>query len=192
MLLKILFKILRRVEIFQRQNRTKYVKFLNPGFTISDRTVFGKYFNLLVIGNQCKLTISENVIFRNNCSVTLVNDGDLTIGQNVFFNNNCSVNCMENIRIGDNTIFGEAVKLYDHNHQIEKENIRLKIHGDKFTTQSINIGDNCWIGSDVVILKGVNIGNNAVIGAGSLIYKSVEPNSIIKAKVETITISYSK
>ena len=33
----------------------------------------------------------------------------------------------------------------------------------------IKIGSDCWIGSNVTILKGVNIGDNVIIGAGSII-----------------------
>ncbi|MDN0066650.1 DapH/DapD/GlmU-related protein [Bacteroides gallinaceum] len=37
----------------------------------------------------------------------------------------------------------------------------------------------CWIGSNVVILKGVTIGNNCVIEAGCVVYKDVPDNSVV-------------
>lgn len=42
----------------------------------------------------------------------------------------------------------------------------------------INIGNDVWIGEDVLIMAGVNIGNGAVIGARSIVTKDVPPYSI--------------
>lgn len=41
------------------------------------------------------------------------------------------------------------------------------------------IGNDVWIGCDVVIMPGVNVGDGAVIGAGSIVTKDVAPYSII-------------
>lgn len=41
------------------------------------------------------------------------------------------------------------------------------------------IGNDVWIASNVVVLRGVKIGNGAVIGAGSVVTKDVEPYSIV-------------
>ena len=42
----------------------------------------------------------------------------------------------------------------------------------------IRIGDNVWIGANVVILPGVQIGSNVIVGAGSVVTKSIPDNSI--------------
>jgi virginiamycin A acetyltransferase len=46
-------------------------------------------------------------------------------------------------------------------------------------TERIKIGNDVWIGANVVILDGVNIGNGAVIGANSVVTKDVLPYSIV-------------
>ncbi|ROH95777.1 acyltransferase [Chryseobacterium daecheongense] len=128
------------------------------------------------IGN---IRIDEHVLLREHCNILVYPDAELIIGKGVFFNNCCSVNCLERIEIGDDTIFGEGVKLYDHNHLIEKSSV-IHVEKEKYTKDIIKIGENCWIGSNVVILKGVTIGDNSVIGAGCIIHKSVPPNTIVK------------
>ena len=40
------------------------------------------------------------------------------------------------------------------------------------------IGENCFIGSESLILPGLTIGDNCVIGAGSVVTKDVPPRSI--------------
>lgn len=46
-------------------------------------------------------------------------------------------------------------------------------------TERIKIGNDVWIGANVVILDGVNIGNGAVIGANSVVTRDVLPYSIV-------------
>ena len=42
----------------------------------------------------------------------------------------------------------------------------------------ISIGDNVWVGGNVVINPGVHIGNNVVIGSGSVVTKDIPDNSV--------------
>ena len=99
------------------------------------------------------------------------------MGDNVFFNNYCTVCAQKEINIGDGSVFGENVKIYDHNHIYTDLNTPIKHQG--YSSASIHIGKHCWIGSNVIILKGVTIGDNSVIGAGCVIYKDVPPNSVV-------------
>lgn len=132
-----------------------------------------------------KLTFGKNVTFRKGFSVMIDKDGEVIIGNNVFFNNYCSLNASDRIAIGDGTLFGENVRIYDHNHCYRDTEIPIKAQG--FTSAPVNIGKHCWIGSNVVILKGVTIGDNCVIGAGCVIYKDVQPNAIVYNK-QNLTI----
>ena len=66
---------------------------------------------------KSKVFLEDNINLRNYCNILVGNDAILNISSNVFMNNYCSINCLENIEIGENTLFGEGVKIYDHNHQ---------------------------------------------------------------------------
>lgn len=131
-----------------------------------------------------KITFGKNVTFRKGFSLMIDKTGKVIIGNNVFFNNYCSINANEQITIGDGTLFGENVKVYDHNHCYKDVDVPIKEQG--FTTAPISIGKHCWIGSNVVILKGVTIGDNCVIGAGCIIYKDVPANTVVVNKQELL------
>lgn len=45
-------------------------------------------------------------------------------------------------------------------------------------TKPIVVGDNVYIGNNVIILPGVRIGNNVVIGAGAVVSKDIPDNSV--------------
>ena len=42
----------------------------------------------------------------------------------------------------------------------------------------ITIGNNVWIGGNVVITPGINIGDNVVIGAGSVVTRDIPANVV--------------
>ncbi len=130
------------------------------------------------------LKVGDNLDARNFVCFWVGKNAELKIGTNVFINNYCSINCLKNIEIGDDTLLGEGVKIYDHNHEYSFENDRLNVSRKAFTYGEVKIGKNCWLGSNVVILKGVRIGDNSIIGAGCVIHKDVPANSVIVAQQE--------
>jgi len=135
--------------------------------------VFHSGFSIRSNSNKIKIKLG-NIRARKNFLIQMEKSANLIIGDGVFFNNNCSINILEEVIIGENTIFGENIKIYDHNHNYKLSDILIKDQG--FTTKKINIGKNCWIGSNVVILKGVSIGDNVIIGANCLIHKDIPSN----------------
>lgn len=126
-----------------------------------------------------RYVVGKNVTYRAGFKVAIEGKNScVEIGKNCFFNNYCSINCMNHISIGDGTIMGEGVKIYDHNHRFANPNVRLKEQG--FTIGETIIGKNCWIASNAVILKGANIGDHCVIGAGCIVDYRVPSNSVVK------------
>lgn len=131
-----------------------------------------------------KFVVGKHVTFRKGFSLMIDKKGEVIIGNDVFFNNYCSLNAIERITIGDGTIFGENVKVYDHNHCYKNPDVPIKDQG--FTVDPVSIGKHCWIASNVVILKGVTIGDNCVIGAGCIVYKDVAAGSVVVNKQELV------
>ena len=133
----------------------------------------------LKYGNRIKIGVK--VSFRKRVTVNLSDEGHIRIGAHVFFNNDCSINSHEMIIIGDDCIFGENVKVYDHNHIFNSGGL---IRNAGWKTRTVSIGKNCWIGSNVVILKGAVIGDNCTIGAGCIISESIPDNTLVRRNTD--------
>lgn len=182
---RLLARLLLRVSDFVQAEKIKLL--CKSGKAVIDSTFhLGEGSNFVIEGIYDSLIIEEKVQTKNYCNFLLYSGSSLVIRKNVFFNNYCSVNCLGTVIIGENTLFGEGVKIYDHNHEYHYENERLIVEQKKFSIGKVIIGKNCWIGSNVTILKDVEIGDNVIIGANNLIYKSIPPNVVVKAKTEQI------
>lgn len=133
------------------------------------------------VSKKGKLYLGYHVSSLSRCRF-LVNDGVLRIGDNVGFNTNCIIACHERIEIGDNVEFGPNVCVYDHDHDFRVDG---GLKARRYKTAPVFIGDNTWVGANVIILKGTQIGRNCVIGAGSVVSGIVHDNSILTQKRET-------
>ena len=158
-------------------NRVKYNLLFGEKSKIRNIYTEGN-FTLDISKKTFQEIIIDSANFRKYCAIRIRNNGFLKIGNGVFFNSFCSINCLDNIIIGNNCVFGENVKIYDHNHKFSSGLILIREQG--YSTSPITVGNNCWIGSNVTILKGAKIGDNVVIGAGSTISEKIPSNSVVK------------
>ena len=123
-----------------------------------------------------RVRFGRGISSRNALRVRLGPKGFVLIGDNVFFNNGCSINCIERIEIGGDCIFGENVSLYDHNHRFAGAE---PISKQGMKSAPIKIGSNCWLGTNVVVLKGVTIGAGCVIGSNVVVSSDVPPGCLV-------------
>lgn len=127
------------------------------------------------------LKIGEKFRTRHNVELNVREKAIIQIGNNVFLNSGCIITAREKVMIGDNTIFGPNVVVYDNDHMIRNG----RIIDNEFETDPIVIGANVWIGAGAIILKGAVIEDNCVIAAGSVVKGKVESNNIMIQKRNT-------
>lgn len=166
------------IEKLQRKKQ-KLILQKHPQVIVGKGLKLGINNHFTIYPNVKKVIFGNQINFRNYIHIIVQDGATLEIKDNVFLNNFCSINCLEKISIGENTLFGENVKLYDHNHSYQRNENGLRVSHSEFTTASIIIGKNCWLGSNVTVLKGVTIGDNCIIGAGCVIHKNVPANSTV-------------
>lgn len=99
---------------------------------------------------------------------------DITTLASFAISGHCYFQAINGIKLGKECLFAPGVKLISSNHD-------FKNYSHSIDEKPIIIGDNVWIGTNVVILPGVEIGNNCVVGAGSIVTKSFKQNNLIIA-----------
>lgn len=102
-------------------------------------------------------------------------DSEIEIGCRNSFSNNVSIIATRKITIGNDCLIGDQVLIVDSDFHAIDPVVRKQSTGP---SESVQIGNNVWLGSRVMVLKGVTIGDNSIIGAMSLVKDSIPPNSI--------------
>ena len=96
------------------------------------------------------------------------------------------------VHIGDHVMMGPGCIFYSYNHRFSRTDIPMDQQG--FTDhEPIVVGNDVWLGRNVIVLPGVEIGDGCVIGAGAVVTKSIPPYSIaggVPAKVIKSRISH--
>lgn len=99
---------------------------------------------------------------------------NIEVGENFFANYGLTVLDVGKVTIGDNVQIAPNVSIYTAGHPIHPVS---RNSGYEYGIP-ITIGNNVWIGGNVVILPGVSIGDNVVIGAGSVVTKDIPDNML--------------
>ncbi len=97
----------------------------------------------------------------------------VSIGDGTYANMNLTLIDDWKITIGKGVLFGPNVTLSTTGHPVHP-----KHRTDGMYSFPITIGDNVWIGANVIVLPGVTIGENSVIGAGSVVTKDIPANVV--------------
>jgi acetyltransferase-like isoleucine patch superfamily enzyme len=129
------------------------------------------------IGKNAEVNIGSFNQNREKMYVGVKEEGKLVVGSHCFFNINSSITCIEKIEIGDNCKFGNNLVMVDHDHNFRAKG-QYSADSTEFISSPITIGNNVWVGANVVILRGTTIGDNCVIGAGSIVKGNIPSDTI--------------
>lgn len=135
-------------------------------------------------GGRCRrltqIEIGSHNAFTQGCWLW-PNDEDydgirIRIGDGNYFNRNLMIDACNYVEIGNENMFGPDVYIADSNHEVRPGVSPKSLPMQKGT---VKIGNNCWIGAKVVILKNVELGEGCVVAAGAVVTKSFPPGSVI-------------
>ena len=160
-----------------------------------------------LLGEIKKFHFDKNVKIGANVRLSVKKDGVISLGKNVWVSYDVEMDTSSKIiieaqttiqrrvtingvvTIGKGCIIAPNVFISSGTHPFreytgktirEQEGLIIK---EKGSLDSLNkpiiIGDDCWIGVNVVICPGVRIGNGCVIGANSVVTKNIEDNTVV-------------
>ncbi len=133
-------------------------------------TPIGEYMRLAFYRTVCT-DIASDVCFIFG---SMLAHRDITIGSGSVIG---AYTILGYARIGKNVLFGAHVSLLSGKYQHGKPESRKDIKNGLGEFVTINIGDNCWIGQDAIIMA--HIGNNCTVAAGSVVYKDVPDGTTV-------------
>lgn len=120
----------------------------------------------------------------------------LFIGNNCEMGDNVHIVASQKVIIGNNVLLAARVFISDTNHGnysgLEQDSPTTPPNYRSLTCKTVEIGDDVWIGENVVILPGVKIGRGAIVGANSVVTKDVAPETIVAGTPARLLKSYDK
>lgn len=99
---------------------------------------------------------------------------NIEIGNNFYANHNLTILDANKVIFGDNVFVAPNCSFYTAGHPLD---VASRNKGLEYA-KPIKVGNNVWIGGNVIVLPGVSIGDNAVIGAGSVVTKDIPSNVV--------------
>ena len=97
-------------------------------------------------------------------------------GENCYIAKSANIPDPYLVTIGNNVWITEGCHLLGHDASVIMINIMKNRHFDN--VGPIKIGDNCFLGNNVIILPGTKIGSNTIVGAGSVVTKDIPDGSV--------------
>jgi virginiamycin A acetyltransferase len=102
-------------------------------------------------------------------------DGDVVIGPGAVINSGCVLYSGHGIRIGANVLIAANCTFAATNHAFADPDRPIREQGFGASRGGIVIGDDVWIGANVVLLDGAHVGDGSVVGAASLVRGELPP-----------------
>lgn len=144
-----------------------------------------------------RMMVSKNNVIK--CDIIVRFGGTCVIGQYNCINEGSELRCDELLTIGDYNMISYNCNIWDTNtHCMYDSSKRRKITNEHFPyigveiekpkTLPVKIGNDCWIGKNVSVLKGTDVGNEVVIGTGAVVSNQKIPMKTIVVPPKAIIL----
>ncbi len=133
--------------------------------------------NVLQALREGRLELGENVLLEPGVWITAPGAARVRIGAGSFLNLGVMIASQQLVEIGEHCMLANGCFVSDASHRFDDPSLPVTWQG--FTSKGpTRIGDNCWLGANVVVTSGAVIGERCVIGANSVVTGEIEPFSI--------------
>lgn len=120
--------------------------------------------------------IGKMLRLRDGAKIRVRKGAYFSIGEDSYVNSNVIITCRDRITIGTSARLSPGVQIYDHDHDFSCAG---GMHANKFKTSPVEIGNNVWLGANVVVTRGSKIGDNCVVGSNTVVRGTIPPDTIL-------------
>ena len=136
----------------------------------------------LYIPDPSRIFIGNNVCIHSFSSLICSKGASIYIGDYSMIGSNVFVYASSDVRIGKDCALGSGVKIYTEVQDFSSSQRFGKRHfQDEYraiSSSSIDIEDNCGVGSGCILLPGATLRQGSTLGAGTLWKKELAPYTL--------------
>lgn len=118
----------------------------------------------------------KNVVVSRK-GIRKIGNGHILCRDNVNINAEVMFVALKDIVIGENSTIAYRAILTTSANPNAPYNRLSRIYKPK--SESIIIGNDCWIGAGAILLPGISIGNGSIVAAGAVVNKNVPENVMV-------------
>ena len=134
--------------------------------------------NVLESLRDGRLEIGAGALLEPGVWITAPGDARVRIGAGTFLNKGVMLAAHQLVEIGAHCMLANGCFVSDASHRFDDPHKPITWQGFE-SKGPTRIGENCWLGANVVVTSGVTIGERCVIGANSVVTADIEPFSIV-------------
>ena len=105
-----------------------------------------------------------------------VHEGEVRIGAKTVLGQECTVSAFQHVSIGRECVVADRAMFIDFDHGIVEVERPIRLQG--IYKRDVRVGNNCWVGYGVCVLRGVTVGDNSVLGTSAVVAKDVPDNAV--------------
>jgi acetyltransferase-like isoleucine patch superfamily enzyme len=192
------------VQYFLRDFRPRFYGYLTKLIYAAKNVRIGPDFRCdsipkILIDKGARLQIGTSVELRRNVEIRVHGSSQTSIGSNVRIDRGVRIlsanqsqiniedgvriglysvlNGGDNIRIGAKSLVSGFVYLQTSMHGFKNKAVRVQEQG--YDHAPVILGEDCWLGTHVVVLPGVNLGKGSVVGSNAVVNKSAEAYKVL-------------
>ncbi|UTI62725.1 acyltransferase [Paraconexibacter antarcticus] len=131
-----------------------------------------------------RIEVQAGAQVRDRCE--LKSTGDLRLGARCVLSRTATLHCHERIHIGARCAIAERTTIIDSDHGFDGSD--TFVLEQPVRSAPITVGENVFVGTNVVILRGTTVGDRAVVAAGAVLNGGDFPAAHIVAGVPARTL----
>lgn len=129
------------------------------------------------VHGQAQMQIGEQVRIDRGVRLLATNNAQLSIGNGARIGLYTIFNGGDSITVGKKCLISGFVYLQTSMHGFKSKAVNVQEQG--YDHAPINLADDCWLGTHVVILPGVSLGKGVVVGSNAVVNRSAEAYKVL-------------
>lgn len=127
------------------------------------------------VGDAGRIHLGQGACLREGTELKV--DGALEIGPRTLIGAWNVLSVLDRLSIGADCLLAERVSIRDHDHRFDDPTLPIAEQG--YRVAAVTLGNNVWVGANVVIMKGVTLGDGCVVGANSVVTRDFAPGTVL-------------